>query len=79
MFRACTVATIMAAGLAVAACDTDHSPTAPETGPAPSFRTDHSPRARVRRSLAGRADFLRHLLGARRPVLRRHRPDRERR
>ena len=43
MFRACTVATIMAAGLAVAACSTDQAPTAPETGSAPSFRTEHSP------------------------------------
>jgi len=43
MFRACTVATIMAAGLAVAACSTDHAPTAPETGSVPSFRTEHSP------------------------------------
>ena len=43
MFRACTVAAIMAAGLAVAACSTDHAPTAPETGSAPSFRTEHSP------------------------------------
>ena len=33
MFRACTVAAIMAAGLAVAACSTDHAPTAPETSP----------------------------------------------
>lgn len=31
MFRACTVATIMAAGLAVAACGTDQAPTAPVT------------------------------------------------
>jgi hypothetical protein len=43
MFRASTVATIMAAGLAVAACSTDHAPTAPETGSAPSFRTEQSP------------------------------------
>ena len=43
MFRMYTVATIMAAGLAVAACGTDHAPTAPETGSAPSFRTEHSP------------------------------------
>jgi hypothetical protein len=43
MFRACTVAAIMAAGLAVAACSTDQSPTAPDTGAAPSFRTEHSP------------------------------------
>ena len=41
MFRAFTVAIIMAAGLAVAACGTDHAPT--ETGWAPSFRTEHSP------------------------------------
>jgi hypothetical protein len=33
----------MAASLAVAACGTDHAPTAPETGSAPSFRTEHSP------------------------------------
>jgi hypothetical protein len=43
MFRACTVATIMAVGLAVAACSTDHGPTASETGSAPFFRTEHSP------------------------------------
>jgi hypothetical protein len=43
MFRACAVATIITAGLAVAACGTDHAPTAPETGSAPSFRTEHSP------------------------------------
>ena len=56
MFRACTVATIMAAGLAVAACGTDHATTAPETAPARSFRTEHSPPARASWSLAGMAD-----------------------
>jgi hypothetical protein len=43
MFRASTVATILAGGLAMAACGTDSSPAAPETGPAPSLRTEHSP------------------------------------
>ncbi len=43
MFRTCTVAAITAAGLAVAACGTDYGPTAPETGSAPSFRSEHSP------------------------------------
>jgi hypothetical protein len=43
MFRASTVATIMATGLAVAACSTDHTPTAPDTGSVPSFRSEHSP------------------------------------
>jgi hypothetical protein len=37
MFRACTVATIRAAGSAIAACSTDQAPTAPETGSAPYF------------------------------------------
>jgi hypothetical protein len=40
MFRAYTVAPIMATGLAVAACGTDHAPTAPEMGSARSFRTE---------------------------------------
>ncbi|HEX3236011.1 MAG TPA: hypothetical protein VHR41_17585 [Gemmatimonadales bacterium] len=43
MFSACTVATIMTGGLAVAACGTDSVPTAPETGSSPFFRTEKSP------------------------------------
>ena len=43
MFRVCTVATIVAAGLAIAACGTDSTPTTPETGATPSFRTENSP------------------------------------
>jgi hypothetical protein len=43
MFRAPIVVTIMAAGLALAGCGTDNQLTAPETGSAPSFRTDKSP------------------------------------
>ena len=56
MFRACTLAAIMAAGLAVAACITDHAPTAPETGSAPSFAPNTAPQARALWSLAGTAD-----------------------
>lgn len=41
MLRACTVTAIAAAGLAVAACESDSSPTTPDA--APSFRTDKSP------------------------------------
>jgi hypothetical protein len=43
MFRARTVATIAAAGLVVAACDTGSAPTTPETGSRPSLRTEHNP------------------------------------
>jgi hypothetical protein len=43
MIRGRTVATILAGGLAAAACGTDSLPAAPETGSAPSFRTEHSP------------------------------------
>jgi hypothetical protein len=43
MFRARTVATILAGGLAVAACGTDSSPTAPESASTPSYRTENSP------------------------------------
>jgi hypothetical protein len=43
MFRAPTIAIIAAIGLTVAACGTDSSPVAPETGSAPSLRTDRSP------------------------------------
>ena len=42
MFRACTVVTIMAAGLAMAACSSDSAPTAPKDPP-PTFRTEKSP------------------------------------
>ncbi len=42
MLRAPTLATIVAAGLA-AACGTDSSPVAPDSGSAPSLRTENSP------------------------------------
>jgi len=41
MFRASMLATIAATGLA--ACGTDSSPVAPDSGPAPSLRTENSP------------------------------------
>ena len=42
MYRTRTVATIVAAGLAIAACGSDDAPTAPEPGPTPSLRTEHN-------------------------------------
>src|SRR5262245_5529089 len=56
MFRASTLATIVACGLTAAACGTDSSPTAPESGPAPSLRTENNkpgPGAMVFRGPAG--------------------------
>jgi len=41
MFRACTLATIVAAALAAAACGTDRAPTGPEARP--SFRSQKHP------------------------------------
>lgn len=43
MFRASTMATIVACGLTAAACGTDSSPTAPESASARSLRTQNSP------------------------------------
>lgn len=43
MFRACTVASIVAGGLAIAACGSDSSPVDPESGSGPSFRTENGP------------------------------------
>jgi hypothetical protein len=43
MFRPSMFVTVMAAGLAIAACGTDNALTAPATGSAPSFRTEKSP------------------------------------
>jgi hypothetical protein len=42
MFRLCTVATLVAAGLTIAACGSD-SVTTPDPGSTPSFRTQNSP------------------------------------
>jgi hypothetical protein len=43
MFRTRAVAHILAAGLATAACGSDSQPTAPDTTPTPSLRTEHNP------------------------------------